>query len=412
MRQFLRDDVAHVQHAWQLALQRRALPTLLSLAESLWFLNGGVVVNSGYLEDFVQAERLLGDDLSVAPALRALLLAGVAQAACRDGHFDLAMQRSRQAQHLAQQARHRDALIYASDNLIQVYVRQRKLRQAEALVRKTAALHYQPDGEACFPPNGLNQQRQLCFLRFDFEAYLRLSDEMIDICRRFEDSEDETRVLLSKATIYADAGNLPLAIQALDQTLAVAAANGASPALQVSALGLSVRWQLELGHIEPARSCIARANAIAFSAALPQWARLFTGLAKAEFAIATGDTTAAAPPLTEALAALSRSELLSLAPEVFLVTARWFLLLKERVACVAMLQAINPEVWEMRTFAAAQKMLRELGEEPRPTSGVAPDEPEAALSAAATIAGRRVLELQLRTQSGHSAVSLLAARAL
>ncbi len=393
LRQFLRDEGAHVEHAWQLALQRRALPTLLSLAESLWFLNDGISGGVDCVAGLVEAEGLLRDDQTVTPALRAMLLAGAARAAQYHGHFDLAVERAKDAMRIAQRARHRDALIYASDSLIKVYLNQRKLREAEALVHRVVALHNQPDGQASFPPNVLSHQRLLCFLRSDFETNLRLADQMMTIFRRFEDSDAEVRLLMSKAFVCAESGDLPRAIQGLEQAVQVAAANDASPALQATALCLSATWHLEGGHVARARPCIERANAIAFSYPQSQWVRLYAGLANAAFGVATQDIEPAAQQLTEALAAMSRSEELTLAEPIFLVTAKWFLLLKEREAGVTMLRAIGAQVWEMRTFAAAQAMLRELGEQPQPPTGTEPQRPVVDVAEAATIAGRRVLQL-------------------
>ena len=370
MRDFLREDAAHVNQTWQWAMHQRAMPILLSLAESLWFLNDGITDLAASLFSCQQAEALLRPDPNLPAVLHALLLACMARTAYYQGQLPEAVEHARAALRLAQRTGHRDALGLSLDTLIRAFVVLGKLRQAQSTLERSTALHRLHGEDGLLTPMLLRQQGMLSFSRSDWANCQRLNSELVAIYRRLDDANMVVHVLLCEAMNHRSAGQLQRSIETLSHASDVAAAGGVSPSMHALTWCEAAARHVELTQLEAARNCLAQADAIAAKWPLPKYVRLVLCLAKSSHALALGQFQNARPPLAELLQALGRGEQLPVAEETFLLAATWFRHCGDRQACVDLLRTIGPQTFEMRNFAAAQRMLCELEAAPEP--GVEP----------------------------------------
>ena len=358
LHQLLREDGHHVAHVWHVALSLRSYSILLVLAESLWFIADGVGARFDLETSLVAAERALRDDPETPLALRALLLASAARSSYFQGQIATTVERARAAMRMALRSRHQAAFISASDSLIRYFLAEGKFREAEALMARVAAQRPMLNSGDFFTTFLLAQQRILSFYRSDFNASIRLAEQMADVYERYGDSDSVVRVLIGKAFSYAESDDLVRAIQVAERAAAI---NGASATHVATLLCEAAYWNLELTHTEEAQSCLARVDACASICPSSPFLHLKICQTRAAVAVSKGDIAQAAIQLEEALGALIRGEELGLAEPIFLVTAKWFLLVQHHEPCVDLLRAIPAQLWERRTFQTAQKLLRQLG---------------------------------------------------
>lgn len=381
---FLRNEADHVEQAWRLASQRLAYPAMMSMVESL-FTNIEALSNGvDYGQWFVEAELRFHDDNNAPLSLRALLLAGTARLAGLQGRAELAAVQARDALRLAQRAKHSVAIYRSLTTLSLVCLAQNRLKEAEAMIERAIAF--------CSDTGEAYLRSQLHFRQGDLETALRFADELILVHRRFEDSDAVVRTLINKTYFCGCLGSAPRSAQLLGEAIDAAGASDVSRALEVVVLGQGATMNICGGDFPRARACLDRANAIA--SGIPQtpaqhWA---LQLANAAVEVETSDLLSAGLRITEILGGIGRGDAMPLLVNNTLwAAARWFRSTEEGPACRELLIS-RAARFDAGTWASAQAMLRELGEEPLPPHGVvALAPPEANVAEVATRARSRML---------------------
>ncbi len=233
---------------------------------------------------------------------------------------------------------------------------------------------------------------QLHFRAGDLETALRFADELILVHRRFEDSDAVVRMLVNKTFYCGSLGHTLRSAQLLGDAIEAARASDVSRALEVLVLGQGATMNIFEGNLQLARACLDRANAIASS--IPQtptqhWA---LQLANAAVEVETVDLLPAGLRIAEILGGIGRGDAPPLlAHNTLWAAARWFRSTGDGAACRELLISRAPS-FDAETWASAQAMLRELGEEPLPPHGVvALAPPEANVAEVATRARSRML---------------------
>lgn len=386
LQRFVIDDEAHVKHAWQLALNRRAYAALLSLAEALRLVMGAAKNPSSGGGWFVDCARSLLNDRNLPLALQALMLTEAASDAWNQGKLDLAAEQARQALHAAQQSNYREGTRSALAILARVHIVHRKWRPAEALTGRLARMCRAGDGEDGMQTL-LDVQAMFSFMTGDYEQALRFADLLIAKRQSLGDADGVVRSLRNKWTIGYFSGDLPLAAQFMDQLIDAASASDVSRTLEASVLADAAQWYLDLGNFSQLRTVVERSDALALSYPRTPYLQLQMQAVSAALSIEAGDLGRAAQQLDLVLSTLGRGEFPVLAHEAFMATARWFRLAADRSACVGMLRAIRLHaLFPSRAFDRAQAMLRELDETPSSQSEATAEDPKVYIAEAATAA--------------------------
>lgn len=362
LRDCLRDDGVHIEQAWRWAVEQRDFDSVLSFADSLWFINDGVASWINSQEMFAGAARELLPQPGLPARLRARLLACAALAAYHKGDHALARQQALEALHLLPRSAPPLALFQPLETLVRANAAERRLAEAKKFLARVMALRPPLGSERFFEAGRLQLQRALSFACADFRAFESFTDQALPIYEALEDWDSVARFRMGRAGGWAAEGNLPRAIQGMEDVAALVQARKANPALRVYALCDAAMWHLELGQPVPARHCTDRAVTYAFNGPQSQYMRTHVCLAQAALAVQVREPAQAAQALHEILAGLAAGEDMWISENVFLVAARWFLQIGDRAAGVALLRAIGPQPWEMRVWAQAQPLLRQLGE--------------------------------------------------
>lgn len=368
VRDFLREEAAHVEHAWQLALEQRNYSALLRLAESL--INHTDETWASYGAWFGHAEPIVRHDAGAPNSLKALLLAGDALFMREIGKFDIAKSRAREALRMGQLARHREAMSYAMAALAFACVATGQVREAQALLDRHQALCRDHCGET-FRVDELSLRAILSNISGDFDSAMRAQDQVIDICRRFEDSNVVVLAILNQSEICSIAGDSSRAALLADQAVDEAEAPDVHADVKAYALMHAANAQLDVGQPGQARACIDRAVAIARDHPLSLIHHCRLQIALAAVAVAERDLPLASQDLAAVLETIGRGELQHLTDRALVVAAKWFHQAGDRQACIESLCAIVTGKYTVRPPSAAQKMLRELGEaQPEPGAAI------------------------------------------
>lgn len=358
---FRRAEASHLDHAWALAFARRDYVTLLSLQESMWFLDHGGGFASNYSARCIEAERALRDDPGVPASLRAILLAGIAHDALNQRNLPRALDYGLQAIKAARNARHFDATISALKTLIYANAFQRNIRQAESLTAKHEALITRADRGvlSVYLPD---YRALIAFLRNDMENCLKYLEQTADVARQIEDPIAELTSLINMAISCHRSGMRDRAIPIEERLIALATQADTEADPPIDALSDFTRWHLHWGNFERAYAYMERANALAGSHPHAQRLRLKIDLARAAVLTAQGSLVAARDLLSELLSVISQKDVHQVADNILVATARWFRLAGDPQACLSTLREVRKK-FALSDYAMAQAMLRELGAE-------------------------------------------------
>ncbi len=391
--QFLRDEAAHVEHVWRMALHRRAYPALLSLAQ--WLFAEASILGSAadYLAWFAGANDALRDEPNVPEALRAYVLAGAANAVRHHGKVDLAVRQSVAALRAAQQARHHDAMCAALTVLAMTYLGVGKLKEAEKLIARLVALGVDDSLGTL-----LDLQSMFSMVNADYKTALQLLDRVIAINRQLENSNAAIGSLINKWIVCVQSDDAAQASKVMEHAIAACDAPDVRRPLRATVLLYAAQWYADIGDLVRARLNIERANAIDIQSLTTQALRMKFALVTAAIAVVDQELVTAAPPLAEVLAEIGRGELPSMASATFLYAAKWFRMAGDRDACLICLRAIRGGLFYTRGSNSVPAMLQELGADPEPVANAGPGHPRVDLAEVARNARGQMLALLAETQ--------------
>ena len=354
--QFLRDEAAHVEAVWRVALQRRAYPALLSLAQWLFAEASNLGCAADYLNWFTDADHALRDDPNVPNALRAYLLVGSANWVKHHGKVDLALRQSVAALRAAHQARHRDAICEALTMLAMTCMFGGKLNRAEKAIARLVAL-----SNADCPGNLLDLQSMFALFKADYQAALQLLDRHIAINRQLGNTSAVISSLLNRWIVCVACDDTAQASRTLEDRISACDDPDVRRLVRTTVLVDAAQWYVDIGDVARSRLNIQRANAIDVESLMTQALRMKLALVAAAIAVVEQDLATAAQPLSEVLAAIGRGELLSMANAALLYAAKWFRLAGDRDACLVCLRAIRGGLLFKRGGDSARAMMQELG---------------------------------------------------
>ena len=380
---FVRAETVNICQAWRWAVRHRAMPTLLAMAESLWFVGDGLSDWVTGLLNFEEVELALRDDPAAPSALLALLLGWLARSTFSQGQVELAAKQARSALRLAQRAGHRDALGLSLDTLMRTHLVMGHKTQAQALMQRSAALQRQHGEDGLLTPLLLRQQGMLYFTQSDWAGCKQINQQVTAIYRRLDDSNNIVRMLLSQAFSELNAGRLQASIDVLTQAIEAAASPDVSPSTRIIARSEAACVHVMLEQFDRARIRIEEIVAIASRQPISRYAQICLWDAIATEAVTTGKLAQAKPALMELMKAHSKGEKLANAEGNLLLAALWFRQAGSLQACVDLLRTIGAKPFSMQIFEQAQSVLRELGEPALPGEATAqPSEAEVMQAAA------------------------------
>jgi DNA-binding SARP family transcriptional activator len=408
LQQFLYAEIVHVSRAWALALERRDHGTLLSLLESVWFLDDGTSTLMNFSTWCTDAERLTRDDPKVPKALRAMLLAGIAHDAFQQRQMALASNNAELAIRAAEGARHPDSTLWAQDTLAWMSGQQGNFRQAASLAaRQVSLLGNAGIGEGLSVRFVLYPRATLSSMRGDLQTSLEQYEEAANAAHQFEDFHCEFVCLMFMAGAHHNANMSDRATQLEERALAAGAAGKVDPALIASYLCAFTHWNIHNGNTERAQAHMQRADALVCGHPQSRNLRLKVHSGHAAVLTAQGDLAAARPHLGEVVDAISREQIPLVSNTLFLTAGKWFLAAGDRDACVGVLREVrlgSGSARDVRDFKAAQTMLRELGE--KPLDADLPQTQSSNICVAAAVAKRHMMQLVLRPPAAlHGAVA-------
>ncbi len=401
LQQFLDDQRAHVDRVWALALERRDHAVLLSLQESVWFMDDGSSTARDFSARCSEAEHQLRDEPAVPPALRAMLLAGMAKDVFYQARWPLALEHAGHALRQAQRARHHPSTASALTTLSLVRAYLGDATPAEMLIAKLETLLTRVgEQDGLLAMGGHFCRAMLAIERRSLEPALEHYERASNIARKFDDPDSELICLMSMAVSYYSFGMPGLAIPFEDRALAVGAQRKADPALVATYLCVIAHCNVDSGNTARAQAHMQRADALICS--YPQTPALLMKVRLGHAAVFTaqGQLVAARVHLCEILDAIGRDDSSVVSGTAFVVVARWFQSAGERQASVDMLRAVLATSVSGENFRLAKAMLHELGEE-LPDPG-APADGRSKICIAAALARQRMVELALPAQRGIS----------
>lgn len=402
LQQFIDEERAHLDHAWTMALGRRDYETLLSLQESVWLTDDGTSTARDFSARCVDAERLIRHDPAVPPALRAMLLAGMAKDVFYQTRWAAALDYARRALREAQRARHYDSTASALLTLSLVRAYQGDTQQAEALIsRQEVLLKSANEGEGLLAMSVHFCRAMLAIERRNLDAGLEHYERASNIARHFEDPDSELICLMSIAASYYSFGMPDRATNFEERALAVGAAGKADRALTATYLCVLTHRNIDNGKVERARAHMERADALICGHPHMRVLRLRIRLGHAAVSTAQGNLAAARTHLCEVLDVISNEDMPGVSDTAFVVAAKWFQLAGDREACLAALRSVLTKSGGGENFRIAKAMLHQLGEEP-PDAGP----PESRISqscVAAAVARQRMTQMSLLAQDANVA---------
>lgn len=400
---YLQTDAVHARHAWALALERRDHAALLSLQESVWFMDDGTSAAVDFNERCIEAERVMRDDPALPPALRALLFAGMAQDFLYQMQWAPAMEHARRALREAQRARHYEASISALFTLCWAHAYQGNNKQAEALLlRAQTLLASASAGDGLLAMGASACRAMLAIEERDLDAALEHYERAATLARQFETPDAELICLSCMAGAYHAFGVPERAIAFEDRALALGAEGKADRALVATYLCGLTEWNIDCGNVERARTHMERVDALVSGYPQVRMLRLRVSLGHAAVCTAQGNLAVARTHLSELLAAVSSGDTPGVSTGTFVATARWFRSAGERQACVQALRAVLINSGSGENFKLAKAMLRELGEEP--AEEVPPEIRNSQTCTAAALARQKMMQLVLSTRSDAGAL--------
>ena len=403
LEQFVDTERVHLARAWALALERRDHATLLSLQESSWFLDDGTRTSRDFNARCVEAERLTRNDPLAPPALRATLLAGIAQDFFYQTRWAPAADHARQALRLGQRARHYDSTVAALVVLCWTSVYQGDHAQAEALISRLESLLASADETAGLMAMGVCACRATLALSLrDLEACLQHYGQAAKFARQFDNPDSELICLMGMAAAHHSFDMPERAIQFEDQALAVGASGKANPALIATYLSEITQWNIDNHNVERAAAYMAQAEALVRDHPQRRILRLRMRLGHAAVLTAQGSLSAARAHLSEVLDAIGSENVPGVLGATFVITARWFRLAGDRQACVQALYPIFKGPLKGAKYRLALAMLRELDEVP--PSAASCEVQGLDVCAAATSAKQRMMQLIVPTQRNNGVV--------
>lgn len=367
LRQFLYAERALLDHAWVLALELRDYAALLSLQESVWFMDDGTSTVIQIAARCVEAERLIRDDPTVPPALRAMLLAGISYYNFQQVRHSLAVDYGQQALIEARRARHHDATVSALITLGWISAQQGDSEQVAAqMTRLETLINRMGERNGRLALNIPGIRALLCIARRDLEAGIEQYELAASASRQVEDFHAELVFLMHMAGAYHSFNRPDRAVPFEERGITVGAAEKVDPALVASYLSAFAHWHIQSGDIERAQVCMERADALMCDRPQTQILRLKIQLGHAAVLTAQQDLAAARAHLDKILDVLSRGDMPVVSNTAFLVTGKWFEQAGERQPCVQALREVrlgSASARDVRDFKAAQAMLHGLGEE-------------------------------------------------
>lgn len=394
LQQFVDSERGHLDLAWALALQRRDHGVLLSLQESVWFLDSGVSSAVRFSARCVEVERRVRGDATVPLALRALLRACVARDALNHRRSEAALEHAREAMRLAQRARHFDASLLAVNTWLLASAAERDYPQAERLSQRQEALLQHVD-EGVFALWNADARALLAIvMQRDLEAGMAGWARCAALARQVEDTQAEVHGLINIAMSCHRLQAHERAIPFEEQAFALSAAGRLDPASQAKWLSELTFWHLDLGDIERARAYAERAVQLSGSHPQTQLLRLKVRLAQAAVQIARDQLRAARDHLVEVLDALQRDDLPAISGTAFVTVAKWFLSAGQRPWCLEVLhRVLGSRASNFHDTKVAHSMLAELGE--AAPAAAPPEGPVARIAMTAAEARQRMLKASL-----------------
>ena len=403
LEQFVDAEKIHLSRAWAVALERRDYATLLSLQESSWFLDDGTRTSRDFNARCIEAERLTRNDATVPPALRAMLLTGIAQDFFYQTRWAQAVDYARQALRQGQRARHYESTVGALVVLSWTNVYQGDNKQAEALICRLEALLASADESSGLMAMGVCACRATLALSLrKLETCLEHYGRAANFARRFENPDSELICLMGMAAAYHSFDMPDRAVQFEDQALAVGAEGKSNPALIATYLSEITQWNIDHRNIERAAAYMEQANALVRDHPQRRILRLRIHLGHAAVLTAQGSLAAARAHLCEVLDVIGSEHLPGVCSVTFVIVARWFRLAGDRQACLDALQPIFKATLRGAKYRVAMAMLRELDEKlPDLTSS---ENQNSDSCTAAIIAKQRMMQLIVPTQRNNGAV--------
>lgn len=392
--EFLETESSLLRHAWVLALERRDHETLLSLQESVWVTDDGTSAVKDFNARCFEAEELLRGDQTTPLALRAMLLAGMAQHVYYQTDWALALDLGRRALREAQRARHYESTLSALFTLAWVNSYLAHSDQSEALIsRAEATLASGGEREGLFAMGIFAYRASQALERGDLAVGVELYERSAAVARRFESPHSEFICVACIAGGYHSADMPDQAVQFEERAFAAAALGRVDPALVATYLCGLAQWNIDGGNTTRAKALMERADALIRSHPQMRILRLRVHLGHAAVFTAEGNLAAARDHLDELLGVLATDEVQGVFAGTFVVAARWFRRVGELSACVALLRSVVATTGVGANFKLAKAMLGELGEEAveaRPTLSHG-----AEICSAAALARQRLMQLAL-----------------
>jgi DNA-binding SARP family transcriptional activator/tetratricopeptide (TPR) repeat protein len=406
LHRFLDVEIVHVRRAWLLALKRSDYMALLSMQESVWFIDDGTSTERDFNARCAEAERLTRDDPKVPPALRAMLLAGIANDVYNQMRWLPALEHARHALRAARSARRYESTVLAHLMLFWTNFQLGNTEQSEALMGKVEALLGNAgEAEGLLSIHVLGGRALIALGQGNLETSLDHYARAVTIARQFEDSNGEFMCLMAMATAYHFMDMPNHAIGFEERALAVNASGQVDPARAARHLCAMTQWNLDHGNIERARIHIEQAAALLSSRPQTQILRLKVCLGRAAVFTAQGNLAAARQHLGELLNVISSDDVQGVSAATFVIAARWFRLAGDREACVEALRVVltKPEI--RSTFKIAQTMLRELGEDLPESTSIQKSSSD--ICSAAVVARQRLMQLPVPTPADVDSVELV-----
>lgn len=364
LREFVQRERAHIDTAWALAVQQRDYATLLSLQESVWFLDDGAGGAMAFSARCAEVERMTRGDPALPAAVRAMLLAATAQHLVNQRHAAAARDIGHSALREARRARHAPATLFSLYTLFFANAYLREPNAAEQLRARILAL-LGPIEDGVFAYWDLDFRAVQAGYREDADAAIACWEQSASVARRINDHHTEAQLLVNLAIVCHRARRTAQAMVYEEQAFATHATQAGvarDDAADAKWLCELARWHIHWGNIPRARGFVHRAEAIAGGRPNPQILRMKLEIARGEVQTAEQNLPSALSCLTPILESLTRENVPAVSGRALLAVANWLRLSEDVRACRALLAYVLTLPANYNDRKLAQLTLDDLGE--------------------------------------------------